>query len=238
MEGEPDPRDKKVPASKVVSDKWFVRVDGEESFLRQKCEEVAKWNSTVVFHAVFHVGGRGVNPHVHFIHMENKSVQKQSYDLVIKKRFNVVGTSYSTKPWDGKYDGAGSYLYHESNDSPVMGSAGLEEIHILSMKESATRWRAIVVEKKAQASVTLIDRTLQHFKEMTESYAQVGKVPEISHKKIWRELHRIVREEKIYMPSTGIMRKYSIDILAKIGSQQCWENYVDAEYERAFFVRQ
>lgn len=238
MEPVQDPRDKKVPAAKVVSDKWFVRVDGEESFLRQKCEEMAKWNTTVLFHAVYHVGKRGENPHVHFIHMENKSIQKQSYDLIIKKRFNVVGGSYSTKPWDGQYEGAGTYLYHEADDSPVMASEGIEELHLVYMKEKGAEWRARITEVKKKASTTLVQRVTQHFTEMTESYARAGKAPpEIHKKKIWNALHAFCREDDVYYPGENLMKKYTTELLCKLGSQGAWESYTDESYDRVFFVR-
>jgi len=222
-----DPRDKKVPASKVVSNQWFVRIDGEESFLRQQCEAMAKELSTTIFHAVYHVGARGENPHVHFIHMHVKPVQKQSYDLIIKKRFNVAGTSYSTKVWDGLYEGAGSYLYHESNDSPVMGSAGLEEIHINAMKEHATKWRAIIVEKKKKASVGLVQHGLEYFSES----------PPDNLYQVWLEMHRIQRREAIYYPGPHVMKKFTIEVYSKVCTEYQWDLYAAEEFERVFFTK-
>ena len=142
---------KRVSAAKTQSERWFVRVDGEENFLRQRCVELGLWNQTRTLHAIFHKGGKGENPHVHFIHTYEKLLQKQTYDLKIKQLFGVVGTSYSTKVWDGEFKGAGSYLYHEEEEgkpAPVFATKGIEQIHIDAMREHAAEWRKIIVEKR------------------------------------------------------------------------------------------
>jgi len=59
--------ERKVPASKVLSEKYFVRVDGEESFLRQKCGTMANYTNVLWFHALYHTGSKNENPHCHYI---------------------------------------------------------------------------------------------------------------------------------------------------------------------------
>lgn len=222
---------KKTPASKVLSDKWFVRVDGEESFLRQQCGVLSQWVATVSLHAVYHTGSRKENPHVHFIHSYDKLIQKQSYDIKIKNLFGVAGTMYSTKPWDGELNGAGSYLYHEDdtdNPSPVLASKGFEEIHVEAMKAYALQWRAIVVEKKQKASQTLVMRALEHFEDHD------SKSHGTNARDIWNFMYHLVRNDEAYNPGEHIMKKYVVEVLAKRGSQSAWNQYVSQAFERAF----
>jgi len=217
----------KTPASKIESERWFVRITAEESFLRQKCVELGQWNSTITLHAVFHKGGKGENPHVHFIHTYDKPIQKQSYDLKIKKLFGVVGTAYSTKPWDGAFNGAGSYLYHEEDDenpAPVFASKGIEQIHIEAMKQYAAEWRAIVVEKKAKASMKLVERALEYFENGDK----------VTLEQIWYYFWALIRNGECYNPGEHHLRKYAIEVLAKHGSDRAWDGFVADSFLRAF----
>lgn len=223
---------KKTPASKVESARWFVRINGEESFLRQKCGELSQWVNTVNLHAVFHKGGKGENPHVHYIHTYEKELQKQTYDLKIKKLFGVVGTSYSTKPWDGEFNGAGSYLYHEEEDidNPVavFANKGFEEVHINAMKEYAKQWRVVIVEKQQKASMKLEERAMQHF----ENGGCDGNP--VTLEDIWFFMWHLIRNGECYNPGEHHLRKYALAVFAKYGSDNGWNTFVSNSFERAF----
>lgn len=159
--------------TRVVSDKWFVRVDGRESFLRQKCGELSSWIDVQVCHGVFHAGKSKENPHVHIIIMMLSTLQKQSFDVRIKKLFEITQRSeYSTKAWDGAYgEGAGSYLYHEGDDSPVLCSKGLTELHVNGFKEANASVQRVVAINKEKANTKLIDLAMVEFHETEWSYA-------------------------------------------------------------------
>jgi len=218
----------KTPASKVASERWFVRIDGEKSFLRQKCEELRNWNNTVCLHAMFHTGSKKENPHVHFIHTYNKSIQKQAYALKIKALFGVVGSSYSIAVWDGEFDGAGSYLYHEEEDidnpTEVFATKGFEAIHIEAMKEYARKWRAIIIEKKAKASMTMVARAMEHFE---------GDQPPTLFE-IWQFFWHLIRNGECYNPGEHHLRKYAIEVFAKYGRDCSWNTFVHNSFDRAF----
>jgi len=221
--------ERKVQASKVVSDKWFVRVDGEESFLRQKCETMANYTNVLLFHALYHTGSlTKENPHAHYIVSLNKPIQKQSYDIKVKELFNVTGTSYSTKPWDGQFEGAGSYLYHELLEKnqiiPELASKGVSDDNVREMMDFAIKWNEIKVEKKAKASMTLTKKALEHFG--TSEYATL--------KEIWEFLHHCVRTEGVYHPGENLMRKYTIEVFSKVSRPTAWTYYVNSAFDRAF----
>jgi hypothetical protein len=227
----PPKREKsKVPKSKVVSDKWFVRVNGEESFLRQKCGELQQWATTVLIHAVFHMGSTREKPHVHIIHSLDKSLQNQSYSLKIKELFNTSGTGYSATEWDGKYEGAGSYLYHEAHDdgdyalAPVLCSKGITELHVNQMIEYSKVIKKLVEEKKKKASHTIVERCLEHFEEGDKPTART----------IWEYIFYLIRNGDVYNPGQHHLTKYAAEVLQKRGSDSAWNSYRDAMFDRAF----
>jgi len=159
---------------RVVSDKWFVRVDGPESFLRQKCEELSRWIDTQSCHGVYHAGAsKKENPHTHIIMTMLSTLQKQSFDIRIKKLFEVDNRNgYSTKAWDGNLgEGAGSYLYHESDDSPVLCNKGFTELHIVEFKRANASVQRVVALNKEKANTKLIDLAMEEFKDSEWSYA-------------------------------------------------------------------
>jgi len=236
--------EKKVPASRVVSDKWFVRVDGEKEFLRQKCLDMAQSSEYTTIHAVFHTGSKKENPHIHYIITRDKAIQKQAYDNTVKKLFGVAGTQYSTKPWDGEYKGAGSYLYHEEDqDTPadVFVSKGIEEIHVTTMRDHAKEWRATVEEKKAKASVTLVQKAISYFGTKVE-VDENGNGKADWHarrpttKNIWKYMMGLCRAGENYFPGETIMRKYAIEVLIAVGEEEAWDMFVQDSYDRAFPV--
>jgi len=166
------PKQGEKPSGRVTSDKWFVRVYGEENFLRQKCREIPGWIDTHLCHGVFHACATNKeNPHVHIIISLTNVLQKPSFDLRIKKLFGVAGAQYSTKPWDGRYDadgeeGAGSYLYHEGDDSPVLCSKGLTELHINNFKEVNKQVQKTVLKNKQKAEKKLVGKAVAEYKDV------------------------------------------------------------------------
>jgi len=228
---------KRTPASKVVSERWFVRIDGEKSFLRRKCEELGLWQNTVSLHALFHTGGKGENPHVHYIHTYAKPIQKQAYVLKVKELFGVVGSSYACSPWDGNFDGAGSYLYHEEEDidnpTEVFATKGFEAIHIEAMKEAAHKWRSIILEKKAKASMRLEERAFEHFGQNV-SIGLDGEQEQVTLRDIWIYMWHLIRNGECYNPGDHHIRKYALAVFAKYGSDDGWNQFVDESFDRAF----
>ena len=78
--------------------------------------------------------------------------------------------------WDGEFKGAGSYLYHEEEEgkpAPVFATKGIEQIHIDAMREHAAEWRKIIVEKKAKASMKLVERALEHLRLAITSVSKI-----------------------------------------------------------------
>lgn len=158
---------------RVVSNHWWVRADGiSEDFLRSKCRELSLWPDLVVCHGIYHAGNAKENPHTHIILTLTESLQKQSFDVRIKKLFEVKQRNdYSTTPWDGITDrpGCGSYLYHEGDDSPVMCSKGFSDFQISEFKKQNQESQKVKEKNKLKANTKLVDFALAEFADHTWS---------------------------------------------------------------------
>lgn len=212
---------------RVVSDCWFVRVDGVESFLRQKCGELSRWIDVSICHGVYHAGASKENPHTHIIIKLLGSLQKQSFDIRIKKLFEVEKRSqYSTKLWDGNYgEGAGSYLYHESNDSPVLCSKGLTELHIQQFKDANASVQKVVALNKAKANTKLIDFAMEEFQNASWNNYDMEK-------DIFMYMLKRCKDGLNYYPGDGLLKRYVQEVHLKLCPDQNFEGYAESAYNR------
>lgn len=155
-----------VAAKSVRSLYWFVRVDGPEEFLRQKCKTLAECIDVHRLLAVYHVGEKKDNPHCHFIIELVKEVQKQSFALRVKGIFGVERSGqYACEPWDGKTGaGAMSYLYHEDTEAPLINK-GFTQEEIAEAKVANESVQKVLAVNKQRASNKFVDKAMAHFSE-------------------------------------------------------------------------
>lgn len=157
-------------AKASVSKNWFIAVDGDKDFLRQKWTEYHSQSSVVVkLFVVSHSGSTGDNPHVHVLLQEAAEVQKQSLDVRLKKHFNIDNAKtqhYSSKVWDGNTsgEGAGSYLFHERG-AEILVNVGVSEDDIILMRKAHQAVEKVVTVNKQKASGKLVDKALNHFRD-------------------------------------------------------------------------
>lgn len=155
-------------AKASVSRQWFIAVDGEKDFLRQKWNEYRPPSGVVEkLFVVSHSGSTGDNPHVHVLLQESIPVQKQSLDARLKKLFNIDNAKtshYSSKVWDGNTsgEGAGSYLFHEER-AEILVNNGISEDDIVVMRKANQAVQKVVAMNKERASGKIVERALQHF---------------------------------------------------------------------------
>jgi len=215
---------------RVTSDKWFVRVDGELLFLRQKCGELSQWIDTHSCHGVFHVGATTKeNPHAHIIMSMTSVLQKQSFDVRIKKLFEIQSrNAYSTKPWDGRYEGetAGSYLYHEGNDSPVLCNKGFTELHINAFKEANALVQKVVKANKEKANTKLIGKALEAFKN-----APFNNELECE---VFTYMLKECRDGANYYPGDFQIKKFVQEVCMKLCPGNQFEEYAFQKYRDLF----
>lgn len=150
----------------VRSNKWFVRVDGDEAYLRTKCLQLLEQDYTVSLLATYQQGKGEDNPHCHICHITTKVIQKQSYALQIKTIFDSIKErdDYCVKPWDGK-DDCLAYLMHES-PLIVIANKGYSDEDIESYKKINANVQKIVEKNKEKASCKILMGAMEFFKDI------------------------------------------------------------------------
>ena len=217
----------RMPAVRVSGSKWFVRVDGPESFLRQKCQEVCGWIDRSKMLAVYHTGERKENPHVHFIIEMATTLQKQSFDIRIKNTFEVQkGTAYSTKLWDGLYgEGAASYMFHEA-DAPILCNKGFTEIDINHFKEINAKVQAVMKINNEKANTKLIGKAYDKFV-FTPWSRQLKK-------EIFRYMMECIKNGENYHPGDFILVRYVEEVNIKLCPSNQFDNLVETKFDNLF----
>jgi len=216
---------------RVSGSKWFVRSDGPQSFLSDKCKAVAQWIDCTNVLAVFHQGGTKENPHMHMIIEMASELQKQSFDVRIKTLFETKGNGYSTKLWDGLYDeGAGSYLFHEGEESsPIIVNKGFTELHIANFIDIAKRVNRVIAKNKEKASTRLVERALEVFKDVPHDNDLEYSV--------FKYMMEEIKNGNAYHPGQGILIKFVKETMLRLCPRTKFEEYCLREYENLFLRR-
>lgn len=216
---------------RVSGTKWFVRVDGPQTFLTDKCKVMSQWIDCTNILAVYHQGGTKENPHSHMLVEMMSELQKQSFDVRIKTLFETKGNGYSTKLWDGLYDeGAGSYLFHEGeDDSLIIVNKGFTELHINNFKDIAKRINKVIAKNKEKASVRLPERAILQFKDATHDHDL-----EFS---VFQFMMSEIKNGNAYHPGQGILIKYVKETMLRLCPNTRFDEYCLREYENLFLRR-
>lgn len=206
----------------VKSSCWFVRLDGPEEFLRQKCGEMSKWLDVVALLATFHVGGKKENPHCHIVVETTTVIQKQSWAVRIKKFFNVEkSSSYSVVVWDGIRDsGASAYLFHEGEDK-ILCNKGWSDDDLAAAKLHNAAVQKVVALNKEKASQKLVSRALEHFE---------GQSPQ--HYSILEFMLKECRDGGAYYPGEYKLKQYVEEVVLKLTDKEEFDKLVSQVYSR------
>ena len=142
---------------------WFVRVNGTQEFLREKSAILSVQCTRIL--GCFHLGEKGENSHVHFCLSTAKEIQKQYFDeSIVKKIFGVAGNKeYSSKVWDGNLDteGAGTYLFHEGIESPILIQKGISAEVLSELKRLALLVNKVVQANRQKAETKIPQKVIE-----------------------------------------------------------------------------
>lgn len=187
------------------STKWFVRITAPWEHIETKYKVVREWidyNSSAIG---YHIGSKTGKAHAHIVLSLKQELQKQSIDTRLKKLFDVKGSDYSSKIWDGSKK-ALSYLYHDK--------AGKVDINMELSEEEKTEvnnlvvvYDEIVTTAKAKASYKCVDCVLEAIKESGRLWDA---------REIVRYIFMGVREGKWHPPGS-MMERYVDEIRIKQG---------------------
>lgn len=210
------------------SDKWFVRVDGPQEFLLEKCCLLAIQCIQLI--SVFHKGQKGENPHCHMLVHTQGELQKQSWDVKLKKLFSVSKDQYSSKHWDGRLieEGAGTYLFHESVESPILCKKGIKEEEIQRLKELSLIVNKVVEANRQKAETKIPAKVIEKWNNDNK--------PEWHDKQIVRIICEMAQQGECYLPKTDWQWKAYIE---EIKLKMCitpadFDNFVSGTYQRLF----
>lgn len=200
------------------STRWFVRIDGAHEWLRDKMKVVLGWVDLVRVLGCLHVGEKKDNHHAHFVIELSSELQKQSFDVRIKKVFGVSGSAYSSKSWDGG-DGACGYMFHESNDS-VFCNKGFSQDDIERFKILNESTQKVIAVNKQKASGRVVDRILA---EATSDWSKAD---------IARKILDMIREGEVYEPGDFMLKRYIEEIYMKTRTNEQYAEYAEARIFR------
>jgi len=191
------------------SNSWFVRVDYPRAEVSPKMKLILGWIDIDKCLGVFHTGKTGENPHFHMILTLKSELQKQSLDTRFKNMFQVKGSQYSSKPWDGK-SGAGSYLFHEDNHDIVI-NRGFSDEDIAEFKRLNEEVKKVIEVNKERGTNRAVQRIIDKV------------VVDCSRRDIFDQVMDSIRNGEMYHP--GFRMSAIVDeIYVKSRSDASWED--------------
>lgn len=183
---------------------WFVRITAPHEYCDSKLKLMLEWIDLIHYTVGFHTGKKSQKQHIHIAVALGSELQQQSLNARFRKLFEVKGSDYSSKIWDGNFK-ALSYLHHEIGcrvdyvRTPFTDSEREEILKVTQL------YNEIVLDKKQKASTRIPDRILE---EITES----GKQWNI--RQIVSRIYDGVRKTEWYSPG-HMMTRYVEEILLR-----------------------
>lgn len=204
------------------STKWFVRVDVNRVGGIACAGVMEQWIDLKRLLMAHHMGEKGENPHVHFVIELASEIQKQSFDVRLKKVFTVETRSqYSSKIWDGR-DECCSYLFHECDDC-IVHNKGFTEDEINRFRALNKSVQNVIAVNKDKASCRAPERAIAHFGTSDPSRREVLE---------WFLLE--IKQGRMYEPGDWQMAKYVEEVVMKCTADDNWSWYVDSRYKKIF----
>ena len=197
---------------------WFVRVDGPQSFLQERCEALCNAVDTSRILALFHKGEKGDNPHCHFTIQTLLVIQQQSFSARIKKLFEIQHKSaFAIKVWDNS-ESAHSYMFHEQ-DEVILSNKGYTEDDLTRFRKMNAEVQKVVQINKARAPGRCVEKII-------EDYAKEQYVP--TRADVITKILEMIRDGEIYEPGSFQLEKYMEEVYLKTRPKAEWQEYVDA----------
>lgn len=191
-------------AKSEYSDKWFVRVDGNQEFLVEKLKKLSECLDTKALIAAYHLGEKQDNPHCHFA-IECGSTQKQSFAKRMKALFGIEKRSqYAVDVWDGnRVAGAVAYLFHESA-AKIITNVGFTDEELTLAKQACEATQKVVNVNKQKASGKLVEKALEQFKNQ-----------EVDRSDILLYMLKEIRDGGAYYPGEYRLKSFVEEVMVK-----------------------
>lgn len=203
------------------SKEWYIRITAPWEHIRSKVPVMVQWIDYVGHMIGYHHGEKRGAPHAHIALRLSSELQQQSVRARFTKLFDVAGTQYASKPWDGDKK-ALSYLYHDSG-GVVENALGLSNEEIDALKDLNTNIQKVVEENKERSSHKVVDYVLK------EADGNV-----LSRREIITVILRAVAQGLFYDPGDFVLERYANEIELKqvVGDKDRLQEAIDARIAR------
>lgn len=200
-----------------ASNSFFCRISYQHAELEGPLNALAAWVDMAKVIVATHKGDKEDNEHIHMCIELSTTIQKQSFDVRLKKLFNLAGGNkdFSTKIWDKSLD-ACSYLFHEP-DAVVVLNRGHTDEDIALYKRMNERVQTIVKQNKEAGANKSINRIIE----------LVG--IDCTHDQILHAIHDDVRAGKMYHPGFRLVAMVE-EIYIKTRSDTSYERFKEVHF--------
>lgn len=202
------------------SDKWFFRVTVPHEFAKSEMSKMLQWIDLDTILGALHLGDKTENPHFHCVVKLTSQIQKQSFDVRVKKIYGVKGNNqYSSKPWDGD-DSACSYLFHEAT-AEVFVNRGYTEQDLDRFKKLNDDVQKVVAVNKSRAAHRHVDRVIEKINSSGKEWSRWD---------ILREFIERIKTGEMYDPGDFMLKRYIEEIMIKQLNEDTISAYVHDRY--------
>lgn len=192
---------------------WFIRITAPWEHIEAKYKIMLGWIDYTNSAIGYHHGAKTKKAHAHIVIKLRSELQKQSLDTRCKKLFDVKGSDYSSKLWDGSKK-AISYLYHDK-EGKVEINMPLTDEEKKEVENLVIVYDEIVTTAKAKASYKCVDDILDAIKVSGKTW---------TNREILTYLYAGIRGCKWHSPGSMMLERYLDEIRIKQGSEE------DSEY--------
>lgn len=200
-----------------ASNAFFCRISYQHAELEGPLKVLAAWVDMARILVATHKGEKEEHEHIHMCVELTTTIQKQSFDVRLKKLFNLAGGNkdFSTKTWDKSLD-ALSYLFHEETAGIVLNKGHTED-DIALYKRMNERVQTIVKQNKEAGANKSINRIIE----------LVG--VDCTHDDILHAIHDDVRAGKMYHPGFRLVAMVE-EVYIKTRSDASYERFKEVHF--------
>lgn len=200
-----------------AANSFFCRISYQHAELQGPLNALAAWVDMAKVIVATHKGDTKEHEHIHMCVELTTTIQKQSFDVRLKKLFNLAGGNkdFSTKIWDKSLD-ACSYLFHEP-DAEIVLNRGHTDDDIALYKRMNERVQTIVKQNKEAGANKSINRIIE----------LVG--IDCTHDDILHAIHDDIRAGKMYHPGFRLVAMVE-EVYIKTRSDTSYERFKEIHF--------
>jgi len=208
----------------VRSTMWFLRIRLPHAVIEEHVKKLI-WIDTKRMLCMFHNADQDdPNEHCHIVMELDNNLQKQAFDLRVRKVFpDAVGALYSSKPWDGK-DEACSYLFHDVVHK-LCYNKGFSDEDIARFKMLNDNVQKVMTVAKQKSECKLTNKLIEWVKETKKPQTLCD---------IWTQAYKLIRDGDSYHPGEFRLKTMTQTAYARTVDQDSFDLFVRVQYHANF----